>query len=284
MGQASYIALCWLVCMRFTCTLLHTDPVYTGIGTLYNSIDGGDAMKEEEEEEEDEEEQPRWGWQWSDRGQARGVLLHQDKITVTFHPNRSWGCAAIRGVKPLLPNMEHYFEIVMDGPFYGQARMVGIGTKHVVLESHNYDFYPLLGKDDNSWGLNYNGEKFHAGRVEKYAPVQLEKLNSLQIGVYYNGLYGTLSFEINGEQFGVAYSNIYTDLELYPMLCASSAGTKMTLTQSHSSVVSLKAICRGVIRMALKDENDVHFLPLPSHLKSYLSYRSIKPKKNFQSE
>ena len=231
-----------------------------------------------EEEEEEEGEQLKCEWQWSGTGLGRGVLLHPDRTTVTFHPNGSWGCAAIRGMKPLLPNMEHYFEVVMDGPFYGQARMVGIGTRHVVMQSHNYDFYPLLGKDDNSWGLNYNGDKYHAGHVDKYANIQPEKLKQLQVGVYYDGLYGTLSFEINGEQFGMAYNNIYPDLGLYPMLCASSAGTTMALTQSHSSVISLKGICRGAIRMAVKNEKDIKRLPLPTHLKLYLTFRTKLPK------
>ena len=233
---------------------------------------------EEESEEDGEGQQVKCEWLWNDRGQGRGVLLHPDKTTVTFHPNGSWGCAAIRGVKPLLPNMEHYFEVVMDGPFYGQARMVGIGTQHVILQSHNYDFYPLLGKDDNSWALNYNGDKYHAGQKEKYVGLQLEKLKQLHIGVYYDGLHGTLCFEINGERHGVAYSNIYPDLELYPMLCASSAGTTMTLTQSHSTVMSLRAICRGAIRMAVKDE-EIKLLPLPYHLKNYIAYRSNKASK-----
>jgi hypothetical protein len=228
------------------------------------------------DEEDSEEEQGQAGkceWQWSNSSHIRGVLLHQNRTKVTFHPNGSWGCAAIRGVKPLLPNMEHFFEVVMEGPFYGQARMVGIGTKHVILQSHNYDFYPLLGKDDNSWALNYNGEKYHAGQKEKYVSIPLEKLKQLHVGVYYDGLHGTLCFEINGERYGVAYNNIYPDLELYPMLCASSAGTIMTLTQSHSTVVSLKAVCRGAIRMAVKEE-DIRHLPLPNHLKNYLAFRS----------
>lgn len=231
------------------------------------------AIEEEAEEDQAQNTVGRCEWQWSNSNHIRGVLLHQDKTKVTFHPNGSWGCAAIRGVKPLLPNMEHYFEVVMDGPFYGQARMVGIGTIHVILQSHNYDFYPLLGKDDNSWALNYNGEKYHAGHKEKYVNVPLEKLKRLHIGVYYDGLHGTLCFEINGERYGVAYNNIYPDLELYPMLCASSAGTIMTLTQSHSTIISLKAVCRGAIRMAVKDE-DIKHLPLPNHLKNYLAYRS----------
>ena len=226
----------------------------------------------EDETAAEEEQGRRCEWQWNN-SQIRGVLLHQDRTKVTFHPNGSWGCAAIRGVKPLLPNMEHYFEVVLDGPFYGQARMVGIGTAHVILQSHNYDFYPLLGKDDNSWALNYNGDKYHAGQKEKYVSIPLDKLKQLHVGVYYDGLHGTLCFEINGERFGVAYNNIYPDLELYPMLCASSAGTIMTLTQSHSAIISLKAVCRGAIRMAVKD-GDIKHLPLPNHLKNYLAYRS----------
>ena len=220
---------------------------------------------------EDEED---FDWHWSDSEQGRAVLLHQDKLTVTFHPTSSMGVSAIRGAKQLLPNMEHYFEVEMNGPFYGQTRMVGIGTKHAVLQSHQFDYYPLLGRDHSSWGLNYNGSLHHQGNTEQYVKLDPEKHEIMRIGVHYDAYYGVLSFDVNGRSHGVAFGNLVTSLDLYPMICASAANSVVKLTHCHSSVLSLKALCRGVIRMEILDEKDYEKLPLPAKIKAYLTYRS----------
>lgn len=217
-------------------------------------------------------------WTWSDKDLGKGIVLHENKLAVTFHPNRSNGCAAIRGTKVLAPNMEHYFEVELKGPFHGQTRQVGIGTKHTVLQSNNFDFYPLIGRDLCSWGVNYNGYKYHAGNKERHVPVDTEKNDVIRIGVHYDSYYGALSFEVNGKCSGLAFSNVVANIEPYPMLCASAAGTKMKLVQSCSSVMSLRALCRGVIRMQIKNDEDYEKLTLPSHLKSYLTYSNYKSK------
>ena len=226
----------------------------------------------------DEDNSSNCEWRWSDRDLGKGVVLHENKLAVTFHPNRSTGCAAIRGTKFLAPNMEHYFEVELKGPFYGQARQVGIGTKHTVLQSNSYDFYPLIGRDLCSWGMNYNGYKYHAGNKEVHVHVDQDLNDIIRIGVHYDSYYGALSFEVNGKSSGLAYANIVASMEPYPMLCASAAGTKMKLVQSCSSVMSLRALCRGVIRMEISKDEDYDKLTLPAHLKSYLMYRTHKSK------
>ena len=222
-------------------------------------------------------------WRWNDKDCGRDLVLHKYNLGVTFHPSKSCGCVVIRGEKVLRANMEHYFEVELRGPFHGKARQVGIGTKHTVLQSNNCDFYPLIGKDISSWGVNYNGYKSNAGRTKKHVTMDPDKYDVIRIGVYYDSYYGTVGFEVNGKSSGVAFENIHTNIDMYPMLCASAAGTQMRLVYSSSSVMSLKAISRGVIRSSVAKEKDMEELTLPTYLKSYLFYRSVKPSRSSTS-
>ena len=227
---------------------------------------------------DEEEDEPKCEWHWSDTEHGRGVLVHENKLNVTFHPNGSFGCVALRGTKQLIQNKQHYFEVKFISPFHGQARAVGIGTKHTLLQSHHMDFYPLLGKDHCSWGFNYNGTVSHHGNTRQYTNIDPDKHEAICVGVHYDGYYGTLSFEINNKSYGVAFNNITPNLELYPMICASARNTEVELTECYSSVMSLRALCRGVIRMQITDEKDFDKLPLPAHIKAYVTFRAYEPK------
>ena len=211
-------------------------------------------------------------WTWNTKDCGKGVVVHKDKCHVTFHPNKSVGCAAVRGIKVLAPNMEHYFEVEMKAPFYGQARQVGICTGETVLQSNDLDFYPLIGKDAFSWGVNYDGYKFHGGNRLKYANIDFDKFSTIRIGVHFDSYYGHLTFEFNGRSYGVAFDKVITGIDYYPMLCVSTHNTDIKLTQSFSSVLSLKALCRGVIRGQIANERDCEKLVLPNHLKAFLVY------------
>ena len=215
-------------------------------------------------------------WTWNDKECVKGVKV-DDKRCLTFHSNKSVRCVAVRGVKVLAPNMEHYFEVEINGPFFGQARVVGIGTGKTALQSNNLDFYPLIGKDLFSWGVNYDGDKIHGGKKEKYARVKPEECSAIQIGVHFDSYHGHLSFDFNGESHGIAFDKVITGINYYPMVCASAYNTKMELTQCCSSVMPLKALCRGVIRSHVTNERDFEKLVLPTSLKSYLVYNK-RPK------
>ena len=221
---------------------------------------------------ESEEHLPYCEWHWNDKDCGKDLILHRNKLGVTFHPNKSSGCVAVRGTKVLRPNMEHYFEVEMRGPFHGKARQVGIGTKHTALQSNNCDFYPLIGKDLSSWGVNYDGSKSNAGNTKRHISIDPDKYDIIRVGVHYDSYYGTISFELNGKSLSIAYENVHTNIDMYPMLCGSAANTQMRLTYSGSSVASLKAISRGVIRSSVANEKDLEKLALPTHLKSYLLY------------
>lgn len=216
-------------------------------------------------------------WRWNDKDCGKDVVIHKNKLGVTFHPSKSTGCVLVRGDKLLGANMEHYFEVELKGPFYGKARQVGIGTKHTSLQSNNCDFYPLIGKDLFSWGVNYDGVKSNGGHTQRHVSLDVDKYDVIRIGVHYDAYYGTLSFEVNGQSSGLAFKRIHPSIDMYPMLCGSASGTKMRLVCAGSSVMSLKGLSRGVIRSAIKD-SDVDKLILPPHLKCYLLYQTSTSK------
>ena len=210
--------------------------------------------------------------EWSEKDKGRSIVLSPDRRTVTFHPRRSIGCSAVRGTKQLHQNLEHFFEVELREPFFGHARMIGMGTCHTPLQSQQMDYYPLLGRDACSWALNYKGQIYHQGDCRDYLDIDTDKLSVLHLGLHYDAYYGTITFCIDGVPQGVAYSDVNTALELYPMIGATSFNCIMKLTRSHSCVLSLKALCRGVIRELVSSE-DLASLPLPPHMQAFLAFK-----------
>lgn len=223
-------------------------------------------------------------WCWSDTHHGREVTVHSDKHKLTFHPNGSNHSSAIRGTKILRKNMENYFEVELSSPFYGHVRQVGIGTEHTPLENNTYDFSPLIGKDTSSWGVNYDGRKFHRSTSDKYISIDPEKYDTIRIGVLYDSYYGTLSYKFNGKWSGVAFDRVVTNLNLYPMVCSSSRDSVFKLTHCCSAVMSLKGLCRGVVRQNIQNDKDYEKLSIPSHIKSYLIHKSPKSRSTHRVE
>ena len=236
-----------------------------------------------EKNQDDKDDEFHWRWYLDDP--HKPVDLSDDRLSVIFHPRKSSGCTGLRGDKPFLQNMEHWFYVKMFSPFHGQARMVGIGLKTTKLNSNAKNFYPLIGKSSSSWGLNYDGKTHHDGDFKDYTDVNVHQKNreSITVGVYYNSYYGHLVFSIDDESLGLAYDNIPTILELYPMICATSYRSKMELVHCGSCVTSLKSLCRGTIRMYLKKEDNVKDLPIPPHLKAYLNFKHYEHPKDYHS-
>lgn len=226
-----------------------------------------------------------FAWRWRIEERHTPVILSEDRLSVVFHPRQSNGCCAVRGDKPLLKHMEHWFEVEMQPPLHGQARMIGLGDKFTRLQSGSKDFYPLIGRDCSSWGLNYTGKTLHDGEEREYAgDTTTTKSTPIRMGVYFDSYYGNIAFMINDKNFGVAFQNISVSLDLYPLICATSRGCEVKLTYSYSSIISLKALCRGSIRLYVKDEEAVDTFPIPPHLKAYLLFKSYEiPKTSSQS-
>lgn len=218
-----------------------------------------------------------WVWGSEAPDAPDSVELRDNRTKVLFHTGISVGCSAIRGPRALAKNMEHFFEVEMSPPFHGQARMVGVGTKFALMETIGYNFQPLIGRDSNSWGLNYTGKIRHNGSEEEYADTGciLESHDPLIIGVLYDAHLGIMSFQVNGKQYGVAFTGIPVLIDIYPMACSTAGNSCITLLRSWSEVASLRCLCRAVIRQQLKNMSQVNALPLPNDLKAYLNYKLL---------
>lgn len=218
-----------------------------------------------------------WVWGTEAPDAPDSVQLHENHTKALFHSGTSVGCTAVRGPRALARNMEHFFEVEISPPFHGQARMVGVGTKFALMETIGFNFQPLIGKDSNSWGINYTGKIRHNGVEEDYADTGciLESTDPLIIGVLYDAHLGIMSFQVNGKQYGVAFTGIPVLIDIYPMACSSSGNSCIKLLRSWSEVASLRCLCRAVIRDRLADMSLVNELPLPNDLKAYLDYKVL---------
>ena len=216
-------------------------------------------------------------WHWSTTDKAPPIELNGARTKALFHPELSLGCAGVRGTTTFGNKMEHYFEVEMVAPFHGQARMVGIGTGFARLESAYCDYSPLLGRDEYSYGINYTGKIYHHGDARQYVDdINIDKVSKVTISVYFDTLSHCLSFSINGRCNGVAYTNIDTNTEYYPIICSSSQKSVIKLTGCRSSIPSLLSMCRYVIRKHIKDNSysAINQLPLPPQLVDYLKFQT----------
>lgn len=236
------------------------------------------TLSSEDQEGQDENLQ----WYWSATDKAPPVELNSTRTTALFHPEHSVGCAGVRGTTTFGNKMEHYFEVEILAPLFGQARMVGIGTGFCRLSSAYCDFSPLLGRDEYSYGINYTGDIHHKGQSRQYIEdIDAEKATKITVGVHFDTLCHCLSFSVNGRCDGVAYSDLDDSAEYYPIICSSSQRSVIKLTACRSSVASLLNTCRHVIRKKIRNSLLVDHLPLPSQLVEYLKFQSpcIQPVK-----
>ncbi|XP_071964572.1 SPRY domain-containing SOCS box protein 3-like [Antedon mediterranea] len=185
-----------------------------------------------------------------------------------FHPNWSNGTAGVRGTKPLNGG-RYYWEIYINSRVFGTSMMVGIGTKQA--RTHVDAFVNLLGENNMSWGLSHKGLIWHNGTSQIYTKPFTEN-KSTTIGVYFDGMQGTLSYYQDGVFIGVAFDGLdAVTEEIYPMISSTAAKTIMTLASAWREMTTLQDRCRMVLMRNLKGSSqDVENLNLPRSLKAYL--------------
>lgn len=232
------------------------------------------------ESDEDAKEYEPFLWELPPRilGSPEVLLLNNGR-SVIFHPSTSLGCVAVRGSNALCTNLIHCFEVEFYPPYFGESRSVGVGTRQAILHhkkrrdrsvySNPYD--SLVGLDEHSWGLNYDGNLVH----RKVKTLLRDKLSAdsepLQIKVTFDGYSGVLLYHVNGESLGLAFEQI--DQPVYPMVSSSSRNTRMNFLWKKSSIGNLQTMCRGVIRKNVRKDN-INILPLPSHVIAFLRFNN----------
>ena len=194
-------------------------------------------------------------------------LIAPDNRTVLFHPNWSNGTAGMRGTRKLNGG-RYYWEVKTTDRVFGTSMMFGIGTKRARLYAQT--FVDLLGINEHSWGLSHKGLLWHRGRGGSYTDI-FKHYVATTIGLYFDGVKGTLTYYKDGECLGVAFENLEEIEEsLYPMVSSTAAKTEMSLGMQRREFQSLQDRCRSVILAKLSHKKQIDELILPHTVKRYL--------------
>ena len=205
-------------------------------------------------------------WGWDLHGKSDAVRLYGSKVAF-FHPNYSYGTAAVRGTRALNGG-RYYWEVNLGDRVFGTSMSVGIGTKKARLTTVN--FMNLIGMDEHSWAYNHKGELWHNNECRRWT-CNAQKYRPSIIGVYFNGIAGTLSFIRDGHYLGVAFRGLQNVTEeLYPMVSSTAARTTMSLVTMKKDFGSLQERCCQTIVKSLPHKAYIHYLELPTTLKSNL--------------
>lgn len=115
--------------------------------------------------------------------------------------------------------------------------MLGLCTEDQTL--HKSDYCNLVGLDQNGWSLSHKGLIWHNGKYSKYTN-DFTTNQTLTVGLLYDTMRGELSYLINGENLGVAFSGLNKcNRDLYPVIGSTAKRTRMRLTGSYCGYVSL---------------------------------------------
>lgn len=165
-------------------------------------------------------------------------LLSDDKLEVCFHPECAESTAAIRGSQPFRQNGNYYYwEVTIYDKIFGTSMMLGLCTEDQALQ--RADYCNLIGLDANGWSLSHKGLIWHDGKVARYTN-DFGANQDTTIGLLFDTMRGELSYLINGENLGVAFSGLNNcNKDLYPVVGSTAKRTRMRLTGSYCGYVSL---------------------------------------------
>lgn len=231
-------------------------------------------------EEVAEERNAIWKWKLPARIlSSPEVERCSDGQTFVFHPSTSFGCVAVLGTTQLNENAIHSFEVEFYPPYFGEARAVGVGSREALLHykrrvdrhANQNTYESLVGLNDNSWGLNYDGYVIHRNSKRHFFDKSLYDSESpLKVRVTYDACKNNLLYHVNDKDLGVAFDNI--NKPVYPMMCSSGRNTRAKLLWHKSCAVTLQCMCRTVIRANTRTGH-LDELPLPPHLIAFLNYK-----------
>jgi SPRY domain-containing SOCS box protein 3 len=153
-----------------------------------------------------------WAWSETDRSE-QCILFGPSNEIALFHPNWSFGSAAVRGAVPLNGG-RHFWEIFVTERIFGTSVMFGVGTDLARLSAVPY--LNLLGENENSWGLSHKGYIWHGGKCSEFTTPFAENTPT-RIGILFDGRKGTLEYYKDGRYLGVAFKGL--DSIKVPIYC-----------------------------------------------------------------
>lgn len=203
---------------------------------------------------------------WDTVTKSEFATISQDSKTVLFFDGlESKGTAGARLTIPVTDG-SFYFEFKVGEPLFGTAVMFGLGTEDIRLSFGNYNYVPLIGMDQNGWGLSYKGTVWHNGKYKKFCDAFFDE--NTCIGMMYHNK--KIHYFIDGVYKGVAFENVDSNgKQLYPMVSSSAADTVIELTEACKLNYSLRDLCAFKVKNLFK--NDFQKLDIPKSLILFLA-------------
>lgn len=218
-------------------------------------------------------------WTWSSElVNLYSALLSDDQKSICIHPycNSCFETIAIRTNEPLKRDKITYWEVIFNKNIsQGTSVMIGIGTRNARVHSTGY--LNLVGMDEFGWGLSNKGHIWHSNTSRKFCDAFDKEHNEnepfMRIGCLYDGCTGTLAYYRNGVFLGIAFQNIRTNEQLYPMISSTVSKTIMRIDFVCESFPTLKELSRNsVIKHAANQEfMQMSKQILPKTLVNYLN-------------
>ncbi|XP_031623310.1 SPRY domain-containing SOCS box protein 3-like [Contarinia nasturtii] len=213
-------------------------------------------------------------WVWSKRHRSHEVVLTKPCRKAYFHPNWSKGTAGVRGTHAI-NSCRHYWEIHVSHRVFGTSMMFGVGTEDARLHANKFE--NMLGEDENGWGLSHKGLVWHGGIAYRFTE-QFNENEATVIGIYFDGLNGTLTYYKDGRCLGVAFRGLNkVEKPLYPIIISTAAKTEMVVSETRRDFPSLQDRCRAEILKHIKQKSELDKLELPTVIVSYLSSVFFEP-------
>lgn len=159
-------------------------------------------------------------WRWNSESKSEGIKLSDNQRSLLFPCSfLRHTSSGVRGTK-ILNGACHYWEIDVSSwkwkpraSSIERVTMLGIGTNKARLDVRN--FTKLMGQDENSWGLTTDGFLWHADVCKPYFPFHWTNSTKpirhfftfyRSIGIYFDGIAGTLTYYLDGVCLGVAFT------------------------------------------------------------------------------
>jgi len=225
------------------------------------------------------EQQLEHGWNADDRS-LNIFVKEDDRMTFHRHPvAQSTDC--IRGRVGYTRGL-HVWEIHWSTRQRGTHAVVGVATKDAPLRCVGYQ--SLVGMGHDSWGWDLGRNKLYHDVKNTPGCTYPRTLSPDENFVVPDTFLvvldmdeGTLSFVVDGQYLGVAFRGL-KGKKLYPIVGAVWGHCEITMRYIGGldpEPLPLMDLARRAIRQQLgKDKlHNVHKLPLPNPLKSYLLYQ-----------
>ena len=201
----------------------------------------------------------------------------------------------MRGTR-VLNGGRYYWEIAVYPRIYGTSMMFGIGTKKARLQASHlglgdelgWGWVNLLGEDEHSWALSHKGLLWHRGEHKQYTKAFTEH-PGVVIGLYFDGILGTLTYFKDDVCLGVAFTNLQNVTEpLFPIVCSSAHNTMISVWNMKREYMSLQDRCRAAILSSLCSPGlEIDQLNLPHTVKQFIReewIRKVRLSRNLQGK